>query len=202
MTMYSNLEKHQRSLTRLEARQEILQSEHDQLSQDSQILEQSTDTFEKARDIAHQSGLDRQLAQYYFVAGQYEIAIGNIPSGMQMVEDALDIFDKLGSSLVTQCLLVLTSAEIDLLPQSTKTETTDSGLWMLRLENHARKNNLTGILMQHAMLKAKLQRELGLVKQSRETLQGALEISDSSSVRTLRNQITDNIQQLARTPDD
>jgi tetratricopeptide (TPR) repeat protein len=113
---------------------------------------------EKARDIAHQSGLDRQLAQYYLAAGEYEIASGNIRAGMQMVEDALDIFSKFASSSVSQCLLILTKAEIDLLSPSVKTETTDSGLWMLRLESHARKNNLTGILMQHALLKAKMQK--------------------------------------------
>jgi tetratricopeptide (TPR) repeat protein len=149
---------------------------------------------EKARDIARRSGLDRQLAQYYLVAGEYEIACGNILSGMQMVEDALDIFDKFASSSVSQCLLILTGAEINLLSPSVKTETTDSGLWMLRLEKHARKNNLTGILMQHALLKAKMQRKLGKIEQSIETLQNALELSNSSSVKTLRNQIVDNIQ--------
>ena len=157
---------------------------------------------EEARDIAYRSGLDHQLAQYYLVAGEYEIASGNIPSGMQMVEDALDILDKFATSSVSRCLLVLTRAEIDLLPPSVKTETSDSGLWMLRLENHARKNNLTGILMQHALLKAEMQRKLGMVKQSRETLQDALELSDSSSVKTLRNQIFTKIQHSSQRLDE
>lgn len=157
---------------------------------------------EKAREIAHRSGLDRQLAQYYLVAGEYEIAFENIPSGMQMVEDALDIFDKLATSSVSQCLLALTRAEIALLSPSVSTDATDSGLWMLRLENHARKNNLTGILMQHALLKAEMQHKLGMLKQSRETLQDALELSDSSSVKTLRTQIISQIQRSSRSLDE
>ncbi len=157
--------------------------------------------IEKARDIAHRSGLDRQLAQYYVAAGEYEIAVGNTLYGMQMVEDAFDIFSELGASSVTQCLLILTSAEIDLVSPSSGAGTTDSGLWMLRLEDHARKNNLTGIMMQHALLKARLQRKLGMLDQSRETLQAALELCDSPRVKSLRSRIIDIIESSTQSKD-
>jgi tetratricopeptide (TPR) repeat protein len=160
-------------------------------------MKEALEHIEKAKEIAHKSGLDRQLAQYYRIAGQYEIASGNIPEGMELLERALESFTLMGAG-GAGILRLLTSAEIDLVsPKSDETEITDSGLWMIRLENYAKKNKANGYLMIHAMLKARLQLKLGDTNLAKETLSNALKISDSPGVSSLHKQIVEMLQLIS-----
>jgi hypothetical protein len=64
---------------------------------------------------------------------------------------------------------------------------------MSKLKTHAEKMNYPGIRMQHALLKADYQILMNDYESARETLEAALIIHDSPSVKSLRKQISEKI---------
>jgi hypothetical protein len=77
-----------------------------------------------------------------------------------------------------------------------KGEIESSGQWMTRLEVHSREKNFPGIKMQHALLKAEYQTQIGETEAAQLTLQDALTFTDSPGVKTLRKRILKKIDEL------
>jgi hypothetical protein len=67
---------------------------------------------------------------------------------------------------------------------------------MNRLDSHAKKKNYHGIRMQHALLKAEYQDQIGATKSAQLTLQDALTFTDSLGVKTLRERILKKLDEL------
>ncbi|MHA2163017.1 MAG: tetratricopeptide repeat protein [Candidatus Thorarchaeota archaeon] len=164
--------------------------------------EEALEHIERLRDIAFKTGIESWLAGHYFVSGLYEIATGEIATGMQMIQSALEIYERRDNqTFVNRCLIALTKAEImSYEVDNSNLDPRDSGPWMARLEQEASDKRLFGILMQHAMLKAEFRIKLGQIDAARETLEAALDISDQPSVKTLRKRILEQIEALEKIP--
>lgn len=156
--------------------------------------------IDNLKEIAFKSGWEPWLAGYYLVSGQYEIATGEIANGMELVQRALEIYERLDmQTSINRALIALTKAEILAYKiDENVPDPRDSGSWMTRLEKEATEKRLTGILMQLAMLKAEFRMKLKQIDAARETLEAALEISDQPSVKTLREQILIQLKELAK----
>jgi len=167
------------------------------------LLGRTNDAFEhidRLKDIAFKVGWEPYLADYYYVSGLYEIAIGETATGIQMIERALEIYERLAiQRSVNMCLLALTRAEImEYEIDDSILDPRDSGPWMNRLEKEASEKRLPGILMQHALLKAEFRMKLKQTDVAREILEAALKISDQPTVKTLRRRILDQIEELEK----
>ncbi len=160
----------------------------------------ASNCIDRLKEIAFRSGWEPWLAGYYFVSGLYEMSMGETTNGMQTVERALEISERLGLQIyVNRCLVALTKAEIMEYEDNESTpDPRDSGPWMSRLEKEATEKRLTGILMQHGLLKAQFRIKLKQIDAAHETLESALDISDQLSVKTLRDQILDQLRELER----
>lgn len=156
--------------------------------------------IDSLKEIAFKSGWEPWLAGYYLVSGQHEIATGDIANGMQLVQSALEIYERLDmQTSINRALIALTNAEILAYKiNDSISDPRDSGPWMIRLEKEATEKRLTGILMQHALLKADFRMKLNQIDAARETLESALEISNQPTVKSLREQILDQLKELAR----
>lgn len=156
--------------------------------------------IDSLKEKALKSGWEPWLADFYLVSGQYEIAVGEIANGMELIQHALEIYERLDRQTSTnRALIALTKAEILGYKQDVSIpDPRDSGPWMTRLEKEATEKRLTGILMQLAMLKAEFRMKLKQVDAARDTLESALAISDQPSVKTLREQILSQLKELAR----
>lgn len=167
-------------------------------------LDEAETYIEKSHAIALRSGQELLLSMYYYIQGLYDIASGDASSGQDTLARALEIYDRTGGhpANVNRCLIGLTKAEIDLFDARNQSDMdpSDSGLWMVRLENESRKRGLQGIQMQHALLKAEFQEKLGKTDLATETLEHALSAHDSPGVRTLRNRILDRIRDIRERP--
>ena len=152
------------------------------------------------KEKAFKSGWEPWLADYYFVSGQYEIAMGEIANGMELIQHALEIYERLDrQTSINRALIALVKAEIlDYKLDDRIPDPRDSGPWMTRLEKEATEKRLTGILMQLALLKADFRLKLKQIDAAREILESALEISDQPSVKTLREQILSQLKELTR----
>jgi tetratricopeptide (TPR) repeat protein len=156
--------------------------------------------IDRLKEIAIKSGWEPWLAGHYYIAGLYEIATGEISNGMHMIESALEISRRRDmQAYVNMCLLALVEAEIMAYEaDDIDMDPMDSGPWMKMLEEEASDKRLTGILMQHALLKAEFRLKLDQTKAAREILEEALDISDLSSVKTLRGRILNQLDNLER----
>ncbi|MFW9959354.1 MAG: tetratricopeptide repeat protein [Candidatus Odinarchaeota archaeon] len=167
-------------------------------------LDEAEKYIEKSHEIALRSGQELLLSMYYYIQGLYEIASGDVSSGQDTLARALEILDRTDGhpASVNRCLIGLTKAEIELFDTRDRSDMdpSDSGPWMIRLENESRRQGLQGIQMQHALLKAEFQEKLGKTDLAMEMLEYALTTHDSPGVRTLRKQILDKIRDIKERP--
>ncbi|MFW9968086.1 MAG: tetratricopeptide repeat protein [Candidatus Thorarchaeota archaeon] len=161
--------------------------------------DEALDHIHRLQDIAIKTGWEPWLAGHYHVSGLYEMAVGETANGMQMIEKAVEIGRRLSiQTYVNRCLIDLTKAEIELYEIDTDDlDPRDSGPWMRELEKEASDKQLTGILIQHALLKAEFRLKLKQTEAARETLEAALDISDQPSVKTLRGRILKQLDNLS-----
>lgn len=161
---------------------------------------EASNYIDSLKEKAFKSGWEPWLAGFYLVSGQYDIAMGDIPNGMELINHALEIYERLDmQSFINRTLIALTKAEIlEYKPDDNVPDPRDSGPWMTRLEKEATDKRLTGILMQHAMLKAEFRMKLKQIDAACEILESALEISEQPTVKTLREQIMIQLKEIGK----
>jgi tetratricopeptide (TPR) repeat protein len=157
------------------------------------------DYLEQAHSLILSIGMDVGLAYYNGVLGAYDLATGNPNSAMHYLEQSLQEFERLNASplMTTCCLLDLTRTEIVIISENNDYSNPEtSGQWMTKLDQHARENEFPGVMMQHALLKAEYQEQIGETEAAILTLQDALTFSDSPGVKTLRERILKRLDEL------
>ncbi|MFX0055378.1 MAG: tetratricopeptide repeat protein [Candidatus Hermodarchaeota archaeon] len=151
-----------------------------------------------ARNGAMKSGDDQVMGDYLYAKGLYELADGDLNNAEATLEQALNLADPQFQIHVNMGLMALTRCEIlkgldTPIPGSDKE---NSGPWMKRLEKHAVEKDYPGVQIQHAILKASYQTQIGEHKMAQTTLKNALAISDSPGVKTLRRKIEQKLEEL------
>ena len=161
-------------------------------------LEDAAHHLDTAKFMALKSGYESVLGQYYYVQGLYEKAMGDAETAIQTLEQALDIYERHRILLYeVYCLLALSEAELDTIKAThADLDADSSGPWMTKLEKLAKDKDLPGILTLHALLKADLQMMQDRKSAAIETLESALEFCDTSGVRTLREWVTVQIEEI------
>ena len=162
------------------------------------------DDAEKAIEAVYprviKAGFERNLADYYHVSGVIEQKKCNLLEALYMQEKAWDITNSLsiaGGTIRNRVLLDIARVE-NLISAHSKDDAkaANPGKWLLILEKHACERDLPGIRMYAALLKSEFYQNSGQLKDAFATLQGALTITDSLGVQTLRRRITKRIQDI------
>jgi len=160
-------------------------------------LDEAEEILNVASKISLKTGLDRNVARYSMALGQFEMAKGELLTAMTTLEQAYEISSRMrDGTTLNEVMISLAKVELAQRIQSKTSDVAGPGKWLSALEDHADKHNLPGISMQAAILKAELFQSQGQLKDASETLQQALEISDSPGVSTLKKKITIRIQEL------
>ena len=167
------------------------------------ILLNRFDEAEQTLDIVHrkvlEAGLDLPLSRYYYISGLLEMAKGELRTAQSFLEQSYEIASQRKSSIyLNDTLIALAQVELALLKESGSNAAVTAGKWLSTLENHAQTYDLPGISMQAAMIKSEMFQSQGQLMDAHETLQQALEISDSPGVNTLRKRISARISEIRR----
>lgn len=154
-------------------------------------------------DIAHsmilKTGIEGRLGVYYHVAGVIEIAKGDYQAALDFLEKSEEIMDRLTIGYQIKVLLDLARVEILIAGQSKESfSSAPLGKWLSTLEKYATDRNLPGIRMQAAMLKAESYINHKQFRDAHAILVGALDITDSLGVTTLKKRISNRIQEIDR----
>ncbi|MFW9804956.1 MAG: tetratricopeptide repeat protein, partial [Candidatus Thorarchaeota archaeon] len=172
------------------------------LAQLDRVAEAESDLI-KVYPLVMQRGLDRILGRYYLASGLVEQARGDYLAASDFLEKGLEIFEQVGDvhGEKSRALLGLARAEIVLVKKATNGEKSITpGTWLCRAEKHAVDRNLPGIRMEVAFLMSEFYQSHGQIKDAIGTLEGALDITDSLGVRTLRTRISERIAELRSLP--
>ncbi len=161
-------------------------------------LDEADQTLESAYSLIMKAGLERHLGDYYQVSGVVEYRKGDPITALHLLEKAWEIAERVPAAAnQNRALLDLARVEIQISNHKTgSTEIAVPGKWLSKLEKHACDRNLPGIRMQAALLKSEFYKKHDQLKDARSTLVEALSITDSLSVRTLRTEINERIQEL------
>ncbi|MHA1926131.1 MAG: hypothetical protein ACW974_09475 [Candidatus Thorarchaeota archaeon] len=203
--IYCTLEMPEQALEWLEAKAELYRLDESSLHSSAANafilqghLEDAARHLVSARNVAMKSGDDQVMGDYLHVKGLYELAAGDLANAEKTLEQALNLADPQFQIHVNLGLLALTRCEIlkgldAPIPGSDKDY---SGPWMKRLEKHTTEKDYPGIRMQHALLKASYQTQIGEHEMAHRTLEDALAITDSPGVKTLRGKIEQKLEKL------
>ncbi len=161
-------------------------------------LEEASFRLDAARKLAYESGQEPDMAFYYYASGSYEVGLGNLGTGLQLVEDALVIFERQGDrAFVNRCLHTLAQLELKLLKERDgKPIAPPSRSWMRRLELHGRDNQLPGFIIQHALLESDFWLMENNPEAAMETLVRAIEYGRSPGVKTLKEKVERKLKQI------
>lgn len=161
-------------------------------------LDEAEQALEDAYSLIMKAGLERHLGDYYQVSGVVEYRKGDPLSALDLLEKAWEIAERIPRA-ANQNRALLDLARVEIQINNHKADSTEiavPGKWLSKLENLAFDRNLPGIRMQAALLKSEFYQKHDQLKDARSTLVEALSITDSLSVRTLRKEINDGIQEL------
>jgi tetratricopeptide (TPR) repeat protein len=162
-------------------------------------FDEAEDVLNIANQMILQTGYDHYLARYHFVSSLLEMAKGEFLSAKRSLEQSYEIiFPLKGMVFLNETLIALAKLDVAMLIQSERSDVVVQGKWLSKLEEHARSHDLPGIAMQAAMIRSELFQYQGQLIDARETLQQALESSDSPGVKTLRKRISTRIQEMNR----
>jgi tetratricopeptide (TPR) repeat protein len=160
-------------------------------------LDEAVERIDSARAMALTSGQEDEIGWYYYVSGLHELASGELETAIQTLLTSLESAERLNFwVLKNRCFLAIAEAEIQLTPPTAAQQ--DSTKWLTILERHADDNNLPGIQMQCAILKAKLYAKLGMHEEAKGVLEAALSRHDSLGLRSLHIMMKNQIQELNR----
>ena len=163
-------------------------------------LDDAANHLDIAKEFVFKQGFEGILGLYYHAVGQLELKSGNLESAMHSFKQALDIAERLKSLYsINRCLISLTKGEISSsIKSGIDSWQEDSGEYMRRLERIAREKKLSGIMMQHSLLKAEYRIAQDRIDDACAILKDALEREDSPGVRTLRSRIQEKIKKISQ----
>jgi tetratricopeptide (TPR) repeat protein len=164
-------------------------------------LDQAEDFLAAAHSRMLKLAQEPRYIEYYYIYGNLELARGDLASAQDYLEQALEIAERLGRYLLYKNLILLALARLELAQTEESKDASERfmpGKWLSRLENHVKSQDMPGIAIQTALIKSEFYQAYGQLKDARETLQQALEISDSLGVKTLRAKVSKRIGELNR----
>lgn len=203
--IYCTLEMPEQALEWLEAKAELHRLDESALHSSAANafilqghLESAARHLVSAHNGAMKSGDDQVLGDYLYVKGLYELAVRDFGNAEKTLEEALNLADPQFQIHVNLGLLALTRCEIlkSLEAPIPRSDKDYSGPWMKRLEKHATEKDYPGIRMQHGLLKAMYQTQIGERELARTTLENCLIISGSPGVKTLRKKVDQKLEEL------
>ncbi|MHA1943648.1 MAG: hypothetical protein ACW96M_04555, partial [Candidatus Thorarchaeota archaeon] len=141
------------------------------------------------RELASKSGDSQQMVWYNLVEGILDKAESNFDSAVINFKEVLKYYEENPIPLFQNiCLLNLTEIEIEMLTDESLNEKNDSsGLWMQKLEEHVKKNDLPGISAQSKILKAKLCHRQGQYDEVRKILKKVKKTAQAPSMKYLND---------------
>ncbi|MDH4214524.1 MAG: hypothetical protein OEV85_11430 [Candidatus Thorarchaeota archaeon] len=153
-----------------------------------------------AQRQAMDSGNEQDMMSYLYVQGLLDLALGNITSARELIQQCLEMGDSHFQITVNECLIALTKVEISELVNASQDDrdAETSGPWMTRLRKHVYQKNYLGIKIKYALLKAEYQVAIGEHEAAKQTLINALEITDSMTVKTMRARVINRLKELER----
>ena len=143
------------------------------------------------------AGVEVHLLNYYHISGVVELRKGNLLAAMERLTKAWEMALRLPRGTnQNRILLDLARVEIALGGQSTDAGASVPGEWLSKLETFALEKNLPGLRMYAALLKSEFYIKHSQFKDALETLESALNITDSLGVKTLRSRISSQIKEI------
>ncbi|MHA2143440.1 MAG: hypothetical protein ACXADF_18035 [Candidatus Thorarchaeota archaeon] len=165
-------------------------------------LDDAAGHLARGNKLAIVSGSDTMIAAYLHSRGLYELATDDLDAASSSFQEALKLSLPQFQVPANYALIGLTKVEVAkaMKAQASGLNIHTSGEWMSRLEENALERNFPGIRIQHALLKADYQANIGEQEAAMQTLSDALTISDSSGVKTLRKRINERLEELEGIP--
>jgi len=143
------------------------------------------------KELASKSGVYWQMVWHTLLEGILDKAEGNFENAATNIKEVLKFYEE--DPLLTfqnTCLLNLTEIEIEMLTDEALDENKDSsGSWMQKLEEHAKTNDLPGVVAQSMLLKAKLCHRQGQYDEVRKILKEVKKIGETPSMKYLNDML-------------
>ncbi len=168
----------------------------------SLALQDQTGEAERLLETAYamlvKAGVEAHLLNYYHISGVVELRKGNLLAALERLTKAWEMAERIprGTNL-NRILLDLARVEIALGGESTddaRAPVPDK--WLSKVEDFALEKELPGLRMYSALLKSEFYIKHSQFKDALETLESALNITDSPGVTTLRRMITTKMQEI------
>jgi len=154
--------------------------------------------LDEAQQLALASESEHGIGRVHRARGIYAAAKELWPEAISHLEEAYSYLTSKDSILQTNAILLELARVESEQSMHSKTSLEDdvSGPWMTKLLQHARKYRLPGIAMQAAILQSDLLTSMNKTSLAREKLETALDILDSASVGSIRNEIKERLSGL------
>jgi len=164
----------------------------------SDMLEEAEDNLDIAHPLIMRTGGVGELAYYYHILGIIEFKRGNLLAALDFLEQAHEITEQVTRG-ISQSNVLLDLARVEIAIDSHSKDGTSGatpGVWLSKLEEHARECDYPGVRMLAALLRSEFYQNHGQLGDAHATLVDALDITDSLGVKTIRKRISDRIQEL------
>jgi tetratricopeptide (TPR) repeat protein len=159
-------------------------------------LEEATEYLDMAREIISKN--DLALTYYYSIRGKLELKKQDYLSACRTFQRALKISEQFPFIQARlRSLTGIIEAEIACYVANTQKEHLDqANLYLARLEQIATEQDLPSVLVQCAFLRAEVQMIDDQPEVAHKTLEVALDITKSSSLKSLNEKVEQRIKQL------
>ncbi len=159
---------------------------------------EAAEYLDSGLELAIKSDHTRNTVWYYSTRGMLEKANGDIKAAVRSYRRALSISDELPEIIPKlQVLIRLIEAEmIAFFTTNAHQHIESAQLLLSRLEQLANEQNLYGVSVTVAILKADIDKAEGRKDTARERLTSALELCQSSAMKSLRSQVEESLELL------
>ncbi len=168
----------------------------------SLALQDRTGEAEKLLETVYpmimKAGVEVHLLNYYHISGVVELRKGNLLAARERLTKAWEMAERIPRGTnQNRILLDLARVEIALGGESTDDARAPvPGKWLSKVEDFALEKELPGLRMYSALLKSEFYIKHSQFKDALETLESALNITDSLGVKTLRSRISSQIKEI------
>ncbi|MFW9964993.1 MAG: hypothetical protein ACFFCX_15590, partial [Candidatus Sifarchaeia archaeon] len=148
--------------------------------------------LDETRESIFKSGLESNLAWFYFIGSIIEAAEEDFSRAAANVEEALDIYERSGG-FVSYYICLHHRAKIEIMSEQGKSYAgvkNTTGPWLSLLEERARTEDLPGILGEALLLKARLFAAEGVHADAMNVLSELIELVQANNLDFLK-QATD-----------